>query len=370
MTAIRGGVFTRADARACGYPDPDIDSLLDSGGWRRIRPGTYAPYRDFAVVTDEMLHLRSVHRVLRSGEPGLIASHQSAAALHALPLWGLDLTQIHITARKAHAGHGDDAKRSRADRPSEIEAGPGGSPGVIGVEEVFRHVRDPIGPGVQVWNNLRLVSPARAVAEVAATSPLIPGVVVAEAALAAGIATARTLQRAASQLVEGVDQAARVVAQAQPESASVAESRLRFILSEAGLPTPSSSAPPAIDLEQTGCALWFPDERTVVEFDPRRPFWCQVPDDYLDETAARFFAPRPGVPTEEPEPLEYCWISWTDLDDPPLVVDRVRATFARASRRTGVRVFDPNRSPRSRRRHRTGSGRPDYALPTDHDIPG
>ncbi|TDO54471.1 putative AbiEi antitoxin of type IV toxin-antitoxin system [Kribbella sp. VKM Ac-2527] len=359
MTAIRGGVFTRADARACGYPDPDIDSLLDSGGWRRIRPGTYAPYRDFAVVTDEMLHLRGLHRVLRSGEPGLIASHQSAAALHALPLWGLDLTQIHVTTRTAHSGH----------RPSEAAAGSRDSWAVIGADEVCRHVRDPIGPGVQVWNNLRLVSPARAVAEVAATSPLVPGVVVAEAALAAGIATSRTLQRAASQLVEGIDQAERVVAQAQPESASVAESRLRLILSEAGLPTPSTSAPPAIDVDQTGCALWFPDERTVVEFDPRRPFWCQVPDDYLDDTATRFFAPRPGVPTE-PEPLEYCWISWTDLDDPPLVVDRVRATFARASRRTGVRIFDPTRSPRSHRRRRTGSTQPDYALPSDHDIPG
>jgi hypothetical protein len=369
MTAIRGGVFTRADARACGYPDPDIDSLLDSGGWRRIRPGTYAPYRDFAVVTDEMLHLRSVHRVLRSGEPGLIASHQSAAALLALPLWGLDLTQIHVTTRTAPSVPGDDSRRPRLDRPSETEAGPRGSRAVIGADEVCRHVRDPIGPGVQVWNNLRLVSPARAVAEVAATSPLVPGVVVAEAALAAGIATSRTLQRAASQLVEGIDQAERVVAKAQPESASVAESRLRLILSEAGLPMPSTSAPPAIEVEQTGCALWFPDERTVVEFDPRRPFWCQVPDDYLDDTAARFFAPRPGVPTE-PEPLEYCWISWIDLDDPPLVVERVRATFARASRRTGVRVFDPTRSPRSHRRRRTGSARPDYAQPSDHDIPG
>ena len=49
MATIRGGVFTRADARACGYPDPDIDSLLDTGGWRRIRPGTYAAHR--ALIT-------------------------------------------------------------------------------------------------------------------------------------------------------------------------------------------------------------------------------------------------------------------------------------------------------------------------------
>ena len=99
MTLIRGGVFTRADARACGYPDPDIDSFLDTGNWRRIRRGIYAPYQVLNVVDERMLHLRRVYRLLRYGEAGLAASHQSAVALHALPTWGLDLRQVHVTAR-------------------------------------------------------------------------------------------------------------------------------------------------------------------------------------------------------------------------------------------------------------------------------
>jgi hypothetical protein len=347
MTQIRGGLFTRADARACGYPDPDIDSLLDTGGWRRIRPGTYAPHRTFALVTEEMLHLRRIHRVLRYGESGPTASHQSAAALHALPLWGLDLSEVHLTARD----------------------GPAGSRG-----EVHRHVRDPIGPGVQVWNGLRLVSPARAVAEVAATVPvsssLAPAVVLAEAALYAGLTTSTLLKRAASQLVDGIEQAQRVVAHAGAESASVAESRLRLILAEAGLPAPSSSPPPTIDGELVSCSLWFPDERTVVEFEPRRPFWCEEFDDYLEEVAERAFgAPRRGEPPE-PEPVEHCWISWSDLDDATLVVDRVRTAFARASRRTGVRIFDPGRRRRKRSGTPAGRRRQEFILPTDHDLPG
>src|SRR5882757_10679447 len=104
MTLIRGGVFTRADARACGYPDPDIDSFLDSGCWRRIRPGTYAPYQVLNVVDERMLHLRRVYRLLRYGESGLAASHQWAVALHALPTWGLDLRQVHVTARDGRPG--------------------------------------------------------------------------------------------------------------------------------------------------------------------------------------------------------------------------------------------------------------------------
>jgi hypothetical protein len=346
MTLIRGGVFTRADARACGYPDPDIDSLLDLGGWRRIRPGTYAALGALAPVNEEMLHLRRVYRVLRYGEPGLAASHQSAAALHALPLWGIDLGQVHVTARDG--------------RPGRHAGG------------VHRHVRDPVGPGVQLWNKLRMVSPARAVVEVAATAEFGPAVVLAEAALYAGLVTPSSLKRAANQLLQGVERAHRVISRAGVDSASVAESRLRLILAEAGLPVPSSSPPPACEPEVASCALWFPDERTVVEFEPREPFWCEEElDDYLEEAAARAFgAPPPAEPTV-PEPLEYCWISWAELDDPALVVDRVRTAFARASRRTGVRVFDPNR----RRRKPAGSwagrrGRGgEFTLSSDRDLP-
>jgi hypothetical protein len=338
MTHIRGGVFTRADARACGYPDPDIDSLLDTGGWRRIRPGTYAPHQTLTLVDDQMLHLRRLFQVLRKGEPGLIASHQSAVALHALPLWGLDLTNLHLTTRTGRPGLHPDG--------------------------IHRHVRDPVGPGVTVWNKLRLMTPARAVAEVAATVPLAPAVALTEATLYAGLATLPDLKRAATHLTypgepTGADgpidpgdplaRALRVFGLASAESASVAESRLRLILTEAGLPAPSSSPPPMpdeypIDL---ACALWFPDQRTVVEFEPRFPFWSEEFDDYATDAADRAFGATPPTDLDPPEPLEYCFIPWHDLDTPIAVADQLRSTFARASRRTGVHLFDPTRPRRT-----------------------
>jgi len=311
MATIRGGVFTRADARACGYPDPDIDSLLDTGCWRRIRPGTYAAHRALTLVTDEVLHLRKVYRVLRSGGPAVFASHQSAAALHALPLWGLDLSRVHVTA-------------------------PHGRGGCVG--GVHRHIRDPVGPGIQVWNKLRMVSPARAVVEVAASAPAAPAVVLTEAALYAGLVTSRSLKRAAAD--HGNERAITTISRAGAESASVAESRLRLILANEGLPAPSPTPPPDVDpLEPTGAeiaSLWFPDERTVLEFEPRFPFWREEnePDD--EELPADSAVPDPAAP----DPLECCRISWADLNDPALVVDRVRASFTRASRRTGIRHFD------------------------------
>ncbi|WP_232828778.1 type IV toxin-antitoxin system AbiEi family antitoxin domain-containing protein [Kribbella monticola] len=400
MTLIRGGVFTRADARACGYPDPDIDSLLETGSWRRIRPGTYAPHQVLTVVDERMVHLRRIYRLLRYGEAGLTASHQSAAALHGLPTWGLDLGQVHVTARDG--------------RPGRHAGG------------VHRHVRDPVGPQVLTWNKLRMASPARAVAEVAAAADRAPAVALAEAALYAGLVTPAGLRRATSQLVRGFHRAHRVIELAGMGSASVAESRLRLILSEAGLPTPLS-CPPPVDFPpadgsvpdasltdgshyggphhggshhggshyggshydgphyggsevggsdvgglQVGggwetSALWFPDERTVIEFEARFPFPSYVSDDDTEELPDHAISAHdPSDYESYPEPLEYCWISWADLDNPTEVVDRIHSSFTRATRRTGIRLFDPTRRRKSGV-HRHWPGR--LITPTQEDLP-
>lgn len=322
MASIRGGVFTRADARACGYPDAEIDALLDSGRWRRIRRGTYAAHRSLMLVTKEVLHLRRVYRVLRASGPNVFASHQSAAALHALPVWGLDLTRVHVTAPDGRSGR---------------------------VRGVHRHIRDPVGPGLQLWNTLRMVSPARAVVEVAANAPPAPAVVLADAALYTGLVDRRALNRAAGHLDYGRKRAVKVLDQLTGAS-SIAESRLRFILATSELPAPSESPPPEFDQSDPEApaaeALWFPDERTVVEFEPRFPFWREESEPTADDPASEPVpdpAPAPSV-TDGPQPVERCWISWTDLDNPQTVADRIRTTFARAARRTGIRPFAPTRA--------------------------
>ncbi|HWD77680.1 MAG TPA: type IV toxin-antitoxin system AbiEi family antitoxin domain-containing protein [Kribbella sp.] len=309
MASIRGGVFTRADARACGYADVDIDALLGSGRWRRIRRGTYAARRSLMLVTDEVLHLRRTYRVLRAGGPNVFASHQSAAALHALPVWGLDLTRVHVTAPDGRSGR---------------------------LRGVHRHIRDPVGPGLQLWNNLRMVSPARAIVEVAATAPPMPAVVLADAALYTGTVDRRDLKQAITFLDHGHKRALEVLGQLTG-AASIAESRLRHILATAGLPAPSPHPPPDLEPpdpdDALAEALWFPEDRTVVEFEPRFPFYSEEAEPSTED-------PSPDPSTfEGPHPVEHCWISWTDLDDPATVADRIRTTFARAARRTGIRQF-------------------------------
>lgn len=323
MASIRGGVFTRADARACGYDRAAVQYLLRTGVWHTVGRGRYAQRGVLMVVDDQLLYLRRAHAVLRS-MPGAVASHQTAAGLHGLPLWGLDLSAVHLSAPFGRAGRL-----------------PGG---------VRRHVCEL--PAVHEWNGLRLARPDRAVAEVAATAPAEAATVVAEAALAAGLVSPATLTVAVASLESGRTRARSVLSGTTDRSCSVGESRLRFILRQAGLPSPADRALPLEDVqygEWEGPALWFPDQRTVVEFDPWQPYWGEPVDS--------------GDPAEpEPPPAEQVWVPWADLDHPDLVADRVRSAFARAAARSGVRQFDPSR-------RRTGRRPPARATPGTTDLP-
>lgn len=322
MATIRGGVFTRTDAQACGYDAADIEQLVQCGTWRTIERGRYAHRRMLIVVNAEMMHLRRLHRLLRDGPPGLVASHQSAAGLHGLPLWGLDLSAVHVTVNRGRAGR--------------VAGG------------VHRHVGSPPAGQVRTWNGLRLVTPARAVAEVAATGPAEAAVVCVDAALHARLVTPRTLDVAVACLGAGRGRAAAALGSASGRACSVGESRLRYLLRSAGLPEPSELPPPPVYEygEADGPALWFAEQRTVVEFEPWLPYWgsCAGCED------DRY------VPDSGPQPVEYVWVPWTDLDQPQLVVDRVRSAFARAAARSGVRQFDPSRRRTGRRRRRIPIG--------------
>lgn len=318
MSAIRGGVFTRADARACGYDAATIDQFLHCGSWRAVGRGRYAPRGMLQLVDDEMVHLRRLWALLRDGPPGLVASHQSAAALHGLALWGLDLSTVHVTARDGRAGR--------------VAGG------------IHRHVAQL--PAVRTWNGIRLVGPERLVAELASSGPAEAAVVVADAARHAGLISPATLAVATSTLDTGRRRARSVLAGMASHSCSVGESRIRHLLRSSGLPAPADRPPP-LDLEYAAeypdpyPALWFPDQRTAVEFDPWRRFWG-------DHTCYSPGADPFG--TDEPPPAEYVWIGWSDLDDPPLVVDRLERAFARATTRTAVHHLNPHR--RARRRTR------------------
>ncbi len=87
----------RREALAAGRSDDELGRLTRRREWQRLRRGAYV---DGALPTDVLArHLMLV----RATVPGLrrpaVVSHQSAAVLHGLPLWGVPLARVHVTRR-------------------------------------------------------------------------------------------------------------------------------------------------------------------------------------------------------------------------------------------------------------------------------
>jgi hypothetical protein len=102
------GVFLYGEAISAGYKDKHIRAKRLSGEWHRVRHGAYCFGDDWSHMTE-----RERHRVracaVRRTTPGHFAfSHVTAAVLHGLDVWGVDLSVVHLTrlddgpARRQH----------------------------------------------------------------------------------------------------------------------------------------------------------------------------------------------------------------------------------------------------------------------------
>ncbi len=84
-----GGVFSRTEARALGWTDAAIKHAVDSGRWRRLRPGVFAP-SSAAMSTDRYDVARDEHllaaRATQRTSPEAVISHATAVIMHRLPL--------------------------------------------------------------------------------------------------------------------------------------------------------------------------------------------------------------------------------------------------------------------------------------------
>ncbi|MEV6272060.1 hypothetical protein AB0L64_33160 [Kribbella sp. NPDC051936] len=142
-----------------------------------------------------------------------MVSHQSAAVLHGLPTWGLDLSRIHVTRP---------AKRTRSDKITTVHRSP------IGAEEI-----------TQV-DDIRVTSPARSIVETACTTSYEVGVVLADAALHLELTTPDELIAAADRHKHwpGSPRAKAAALFADGLSESVGESRTRVLMANAGIPAP------------------------------------------------------------------------------------------------------------------------------------
>lgn len=95
------------------------DRVADDGrDLERIRPGVYAHRQDWAAASTEGRVIARAHAL------GLIAddavfSHETAAALHGLPLFRPDRTRVHLTVSHARPGSAVGTIRHRGSVPEE-----------------------------------------------------------------------------------------------------------------------------------------------------------------------------------------------------------------------------------------------------------
>ncbi len=87
----------RRDAVADGVTDWELHAGVQSGALTRIGRGAYVPSGALADLTPEQRHRLTAIAAYPTFASGTILSHRSAAALHGLPLWNVDLSHIDVT---------------------------------------------------------------------------------------------------------------------------------------------------------------------------------------------------------------------------------------------------------------------------------
>ncbi|MDQ4008209.1 MAG: type IV toxin-antitoxin system AbiEi family antitoxin domain-containing protein [Actinomycetota bacterium] len=247
LTSSQGGVFLRGQALRCGYSKREIDHLLRRGAWVRIRWGAYAEH---ALVTtldaDDKYRLLVRAAMLRFADPAL-ATHNSAAALHRLPLWGTDLSRVHVTRPERHAG------RKRAG--------------------VTHHEASVATEDRLTVDGVSCTSVARTAVDVAREYGFGPGVVVADAALHGGADRDAMLHLAESMRDwPGSAQTLPVVRFADRGGESPGESLARIFLVEIGLPRPETQVVVRSGGFVARVDLLIPELRWVFEFDGRMKY--------------------------------------------------------------------------------------------------
>ncbi|GAB3939384.1 type IV toxin-antitoxin system AbiEi family antitoxin domain-containing protein [Kribbella albertanoniae] len=300
----QNGVFSRGQAADCGYTPGQIRDRIRDRRWVRIRHGQYAEAVDLSHLPpwEQLLlsHRRLVHAVMNSmGADTVAVSHQSALALHGVPLWGPDLTEVQVSRMDTHRGGRIGGVRHHRGRLTEAD--------------------------LTVVSGLTATTVSRALLELACTTSFEAAVVSADAVRRDFPVSPDEWQRlqAATEFWPGSATARAALAFSNPLSESVGESRLRVLAHSHGLPAPVLQAEFADALGFIGRVdFYFAGYRTVVEFDGMVK--------YAGNTRERLIQEKLREDRLRALGLQVVRITWADLADPARVVALIRAAFARA----------------------------------------
>lgn len=107
-------LILRRDALRNGLVDDEIARLRRRGEWTDVRRGAYV---SGALPSGRRVrHLLALRATVAGLRTPAVVSHASAAVMHGLPLWGVPLSQVHITRRPPARSDSDTRLRSHVAR--------------------------------------------------------------------------------------------------------------------------------------------------------------------------------------------------------------------------------------------------------------
>jgi hypothetical protein len=102
--AASHGVFLTSEAKDLGYDDRSIARAVRGRLWHRVRRGAFTFTDLWEPATAEQRHRILSQAVMRSYRSRVALSHVSAAIMHGLATWSVDLTRVHVTRLDGGAG--------------------------------------------------------------------------------------------------------------------------------------------------------------------------------------------------------------------------------------------------------------------------
>ncbi|MGH8822864.1 MAG: type IV toxin-antitoxin system AbiEi family antitoxin domain-containing protein [Jiangellaceae bacterium] len=310
VSTSQAGVVLRRQVLAAGISDDEISRRVRSGAWTAIRRGAYVDRCAWLAMDEVARHRARVLAVVANLGGPVVVSHASAAVLLGLPTWGLDLSMVHVTRPQGVSTRSEAGVRHHAAQLSDNQ--------IIEID------------GIAVTH------PARTVIDTARATDFEPSVVVADAALRAGLTSNGELLETVDLMRDwpGARNAGRVVEFADGRAESVGESRGRICLYVGGLPRPDLQV-----LITGGPGDWtarvdflFTEQRTIGEFDGKVKYGR--PDQPGIDPGSVVWLEKLREDRLRAMGFEVVRFIWAELNRPDLVALKFRQAFARAAQRS------------------------------------
>lgn len=233
------------------HPLAAVRARVRSGAWTTVRPGAYVdtPETDDPYAAARIMALGRIAAAIRQLETPLVASHSSAALLWGLPApatCGVEVIQ---------------------------RTGPSGN-----ARGLVRHAHRLDNAHRATVSGLPVTAPVRTVVDCAMSLGSRAALVVADAALHAGVSRDECVELLASMPGRrGVVQARACLELADDGAESPGESLVRFAFLAAGLPVPETQVPVETHLGTFWSDLGWPAWRLLAEYDGRGKYTATGP---------------------------------------------------------------------------------------------